>query len=217
MKMSPFILSAILHVLVVSALWCQTAKHEPPPRILYVDLSEVPLAATRDAAEPPQAQTPQQFPDEDEPEPEPEDFEDEETAVAQGDPSTLPRDNQQPAVASEISRAFAGALYAQEMMYNTRRYYEVAGMAVREVLEGKLGGGKERLNGKTLRILASYEGGGKPEYSVKTESEELRVLLQDGAAWERIPTPQQCKLQYKKVAFLVSMQRGSIQVGLAPQ
>lgn len=220
MKSSPFILSALLHMVIGSAIWCYTGvKPAPKPPVLYVDLATLPVAATEEPASlPQQPEPPQQVAEMEQPQPAPPPAEQQEVPAAQVEAPQAPGKPEQAQPAPEISRAFASASRMQEMMYNTRRYYQVAGMAVREVLEGKLrSGGRERLNGKTVQIVASYDNDAAPEFAVSCESEELRALLQDEGAWARIPSPRQCKLQYKKVAFLVSLEKGAIQVGLAPQ
>jgi hypothetical protein len=91
-------------------------------------------------------------------------------------------------------------------------------MALRKVLEGKLSVEERlQLEGETARIIASYGDGVAPEFSVTSENQELHALLEDDAAWSHIPSPRECLLPYKKVAFLVSVKRGAFQVGLAPQ
>ena len=231
MKPSPFILSAILHLVIGSAIWHYSGnKPVPRPPIFYVELAGIDASLAQPISPAPQAEPPRELTGHEPAQPEPAVSEQEvaqsdptasEQEVAQaapGEPSEVPAEPQQAQVAPEISRAFAGAWHAQEMMYNTRRYLQVAGMAMREVLEGKLSSAeREHLNGAKVQIFASYDNDAAPAFSVKTESEELRALLRDETAWARVPSPKECKVQYKKVAFLVSLERGSIQVGLSPQ
>lgn len=219
MKTSPFILSAVLHLVVGSAIWCYSGtKPVPSPPIFYVELAGIDATLAQPVATAPQAEPPRELAGHEPAQPEPAASEQEEAQAAPGEPTEVPAQPQQAQVAPEISRAFAGAWHAQEMMYNTRRYLQVAGMAMRELFEGKLSlAGRERLNGAKVQIIASYDNDAAPAFSVKTESEELRALLQDETAWVRVPSPKECKVQYRKVAFMVSLERGSIQVGLSPQ
>lgn len=250
MKTSPFILSAVLHLVIGPAIWHYGGiKPVVRPPVFYVNLAAfdagqqqvAPEQQTEPAREPGQAEPAEQpdqnvLPDQNgnqdpaaqpdpaqpgstEPEPaQPEPAAGERGMVQAGEPGTVPAQPRQAQVAPEISRAFAGAWHAQEMMFNTRRYQQVAGLAVRQVLEGKLTpAGRARLNGAKVQIVASYDTGAAPAFSVKTENEELRALLQDQSAWTRIPSPKECKVRYNKVAFLVSLERGTIQVGLSPQ
>lgn len=218
MKSTPLFLSALLHLALVAAIWCYSeAKPAVRPPVLYVDLASIDPAVL---PVPPVAQV--------EPSAEPASLHEEEAEPADANPApaqmvpaettVAPAAPQQAQVAPEISRAFAGAWHAQEMMYNTRRYLQVAGLAMRQVLEGKLAATeRERLAGTKIRITASYDSGAPPAFSVQTDSEELRAMLKDENAWSRVPSPGECKVQYTKVAFLVSLERGSIQVGLSPQ
>ena len=166
MTSSPLLSSALLHLVILSTIWCCTGKNSG-----CTGLPQAPLH----------------------------------------EPAQAP-------LAPEISQAFANASRVQDMMRKTRSYYEVAGMAVRKMLEGKLGsGGRQRFEGKTARIVAIYGDGAAAEFSISADNQELRNLLQDDAAWSRVPSPRQCLLQYKQVAFLVSLDNGNIQVGLSPQ
>lgn len=231
MKTSPFILSAALHLVIGSAIWYYGGIKPPVrPPVLYVDLAALnadqPQLAAEQQAEPApeqdEAETAQPEPTQSEPaQPEPAHPEPTTPKPMQPQQDTGERGVAQAApaqVAPEISRAFAGAWHAQEMMFNTRRYLQVAGLAVRQVLEGKLtSAGRERLNGAKVQIVASYDADAAPAFSVKTENEELRALLQDENAWARVPSPKECKVSYTKVAFLVSLEKGVIQVGLSPR
>ncbi|QWV98474.1 hypothetical protein KP005_04085 [Geomonas nitrogeniifigens] len=219
MKSTPLLISALLHLALGAAIWCYSeTKPAVRPPILYVDLAtfdatappEPPAARIEPPVEPAVVQ--EDVAETVEAKPEPAQAIAAETAAGEVQP-------QQAQVAPEISRAFAGAWHAQEMMYNTRRYLQVAGLAMRQVLEGKLAAAeRERLAGAKVRITASYDAGAPPDFSVQTDSEELRALLvNDKNAWSRVPSPGECKVQYKKVAFLVSLERGTIQVGLSPQ
>lgn len=218
MNSSPLILSAMLHLVIASAIWGFSGdRHaQPPALVIYLDLASVALAAPA-APEAPQPALVQEMPETAKPEeakPEPA-----AAAVTQEAASVEPALTPQPApIAPEISQAFASASRMQEMMYNTRRYQEVAGMALRKMLEGKLPSEQRRqLSGKSVRIVARYPDDTPLEIAIETESEELRSLLQDRQAWAGVPSPQQCRLQYKQVAFVVSLERGAIQVGLSPQ
>lgn len=242
MKSSPFILSAVLHLIIATAIWCGSGtKPAVRPAVLYVDLAAIgadqPQATPEQQVEPgepepaaPREQDNQPQPDiEPDPAVEPDPADQPEPAqpvpaagelgTAQaGEPGKAQPQPQQAQAASEISRAFAGAWRAQEMMYNTRRYLQVAGLAMREVMEGKLAlADRERLNGARVQIVASYDDGAAPAFSVKTEDKELSALLEDQKAWARVPSPKECKVQYRKVAFMVSLERGTVQVGLSPQ
>ncbi|MBJ6750579.1 hypothetical protein [Geomonas anaerohicana] len=218
MKSTPLLISALLHLALGAAVWCYSeAKPAVRPPVLYVDLANIdaaaptatPVARGEEPEEPAGLQ--EDAAETVEAKPEPAQVQAAEAAVSEVQP-------QQAQIAPEISRAFAGAWHAQEMMYNTRRYLQVAGLAMRQVLEGKLAAAeRERLVGAKVRITASYDDGAHPDFSVQTDSEELRALLNDKSAWSRVPSPGECKVQYKKVAFLVSLERGTIQVGLSPQ
>ncbi|MBJ6800320.1 hypothetical protein [Geomonas propionica] len=219
MKSTPLLISALLHLALGAAIWCYgEAKPAVRPPVLYVDLASFAPPAPQEAPaariEPPvvPAAPQQEATETAEVPPEPAQVAAAESASAEVQP-------QQAQVAPEISRAFAGAWHQQEMMYNTRRYLQVAGLAMRQVLEGKLAAAeRERLAGATVRITASYDTDAPPAFSVQTESEELKsLLIKDSGAWSRVPSPGECRVPYKKVAFLVSLERGAIQVGLAPQ
>ncbi|GFO64602.1 hypothetical protein [Geomonas paludis] len=233
MKSTPLLISALLHLALGAAVWCYSeARPAVRPPVLYVDLASIdaaahetaPVARVEAPVEPAALQ--HDAPERGEVEPEPARVpaaeavkaEPEAAQVAAAGPAAGEVQPQQAQVAPEISRAFAGAWHAQQMMYNTRRYLQVAGFAMRQVLEGKLAAAeRERLAGAKVRITASYDDGAPPDFAVQTDSAELRALLNDNTAWSRVPSPGECKVQYKKVAFVVSLERGTIQVGLSPQ
>jgi hypothetical protein len=217
MTSSPMISSVTLHLIVISILWCcvGAGRQAPPPPQLYLELAGVQLGPTSQAPALPKQPEPEQImPEKGESQPP---VAKQEAAPVELPPAPIPVSAPAP-LAPEMSRAFAGASRMQEMMHRTHRYYELAGMAVRKVLEGKLPVGERRLlEGESAQILVSYGDGAAPEFAVTSENRQLQAVLENDAAWSHIPSPRDCLLPYKKVTFLVSVQRGAFQIGLAPQ
>jgi hypothetical protein len=124
----------------------------------------------------------------------------------------------EPPVAPEISQAFARASYVQAGMFRSRRYSDVATLAVKKMVEGTLTSeDRLQLEGEKAEVLATYAGGAGNGYAVTAENEALRRRLNDAAAWERVPAPNSYQLPYRQVTFQVSLNRGSVRVALLPQ
>jgi hypothetical protein len=124
----------------------------------------------------------------------------------------------EPPVAPEISQAFARASYVQAGMFRSRRYSDVATLAVKKMVEGTLTSeDRLQLEGEKAEVLATYAGGAGNGYAVTAENEALRRRLNDAAAWEQVPAPNSYQLPYRQVTFLVSLNRGTVRVALLPQ
>jgi hypothetical protein len=52
---------------------------------------------------------------------------------------------------------------------------------------------------------------------VNSHGGPLQQLLDDEQAWSLLPAPSQYQLPYSKVTFQVSLQHGSIGIGILPQ
>jgi len=230
MASSPFITSVLLHAVIIGLVWCGAGaskpKFPPVPRI-YVDLaslSEEHMALPEASSNPP-AQEVVPAPDGvlaaaepvDVPAPARAGLGSSEAPVAS--PEVAAAEVVQPVPAAvEISQAFARASYAQQGMFRSRRYAEVVAVAVRKMIEDGLSAEeREALEGRTARVEASYGRGVGSSFSVSTDSKGLQKLLEDREAWSLVPPPDQYQLNYRKVTFQVSLNHGSIQVGLSPQ
>lgn len=231
MASSPFITSVLLHAVIIGLVWCGAGPNKPKlppiPRI-WVDLALLP----EEKATIPEAPSGAQAKEEVVPEPDGELAEAEPvdvpaparaglglTEAPVGNPEIAAADVVQPVpVAAEISQAFARASYVQEGMFRSRRYAEVVAAALRKMIEAGLSA-EERgaLEGRTARVEASYGRGVGSRFSVSTDSKGLQKLLEDREAWSLVPPPDQYQLNYQKVTFQVSLNHGSIQVGLSPQ
>ncbi|WP_250677573.1 hypothetical protein [Geomonas sp. Red32] len=119
--------------------------------------------------------------------------------------------------APELSQAFARAAYQQQGMFRSRSYSEVVSLAVRKIVEGRIPFDTRReLDGVQAEVVADYPAEA-PAVEVTSGNAILLNALRDPAAWRELPSPGQYRLQYRQVAFLVRIDRGTVHVGLTPR
>jgi hypothetical protein len=222
---SPFISSALLHVAAAAVFCCYAGTGAPklPVPQIYVDLASIPADTdAKPAPQQPVVEKPAQFsaspPEAGAAEEVTEAPASEVAAAVPLAPTAAVPTQQAPPVAPEISQAFARASYVQAGMNRSRRYSDVATLAVKKMVEGTLTyEDRQQLEGEKAEVLATYAGGAANGYAVTAENEALRHRLNDAAAWERVPAPDSYQLPYRQVTFLVSLNRGTVRVALLPQ
>jgi len=221
MTKSPLVLSAALHLGILLLISLAAGGRRPPvvpPVPLYLDLASLacsgsaaaaPRPATRRAPARPSlvaASPPVREPASEKGE-EPEQPAGAQPAAAAGEPQGM-----------EISRAFAGAARRQAMAHNTRDYLDSTGKAVQKLLEGTLASGElERFAGEKAAVQATYGSGELQLVSVTAGNQEMGRALHDGVAWAKVPAPEKYFLSFHQVTFLVSLEKGRINVGISPQ
>ncbi|GFO53382.1 hypothetical protein GMSM_03890 [Geomonas sp. Red276] len=116
--------------------------------------------------------------------------------------------------APQWSQAFARAAYQQQGMFRSRSYSDVASLAVRKIVEGRVPIDTRReLDGVQAEVVADYPEEA-PAIEVTSGNAILVRALRDPVAWRELPSPSQYRLPYRQVAFLVRFDRGTVHVGL---
>lgn len=229
MTSSPFITSAALHTVIIALLWCCANASQPKLPLapqLSVELATLPELKAAATAPGSVSQAREVDPEEA--------ADEEDVATAEGAASAQPLPppvlppaaviaaqpviGQPAAVAgSEISQAFARAAYVQQGMYRSRSYAEVATLAVRKMLEGKVAAREFAHSAGTAKVEANYGVEAGSSFVVHTDDGGLQQLLEDKQAWSLVPAPGKYRLNYRKVTFLVSLNDGVVRVSLSPQ
>ena len=221
MTKPPLMLSAVLHLGILLLISLAVRGSRPPvvaPVPLYLDLASLASAAPAAAAPlahrappRPSVEAAGAGPSVQEPVPGREEVPEQtpgpQTSEAAGEPQGM-----------EISRAFAGAARRQALARNTRDYLDSTEKAVRKLLEGTFASGElEMFAGEHAAVQATYGSGALQRVSVAAPNQEMGRALHDGVSWEKVPAPEKYFLSFRQVTFLVSLEKGRVNVGISPQ
>ncbi|MDP3296931.1 MAG: hypothetical protein Q8N09_04970 [Thermodesulfovibrionia bacterium] len=115
----------------------------------------------------------------------------------------------------KMQEAFVAKVNAQLLMIKTKAFFRVARSSIRSLVNPEItSAGREVINDSSANITIGYnEEGSLKDVEISSESDKLKAIL-ERVNWKAVPLPFAYLLRYKGLNIRVTINNGSLLIGI---